>query len=131
MRRRPKSKLSTYPRGGAESGMPAHQVQTIHLDTQAAQRTVETIRQRHIEYNIAVSFDGQPGVLTHLALQLTTPPAGITQRHEVFFRTLAAGYRRKDVTRSGDHDFLADGQAGLEPLQRRMQHKYTIRSNRA
>jgi len=44
MRRKPKSKLSTYPCGIMESGTPAFQVQAVHLDAQTAQGLIEAIR---------------------------------------------------------------------------------------
>src|SRR5690242_3225345 len=88
MRFKPKSKARTVrPR---PSGMSRFVLQPREIDAEQLHRLRQTLFGRNVEEDCVLRFDGEPGVLRELLLQLAGRPPGIAERHQHALGAFAA-----------------------------------------
>src|SRR6202789_1296279 len=114
IRRRPKSNASTIcgaagpgtmgpgigGTGVAGSGIASDRADARQLHPKEASGGLPAGLERQFEYQIGVHRSAQPCVCPDLIFQLAAVPARISQGHDGFLRTLAAGHGGQYVPRS-------------------------------
>src|SRR5690606_22634241 len=78
--------------GGLDSsGMARLAAQTMEIHPEAGQGRMKPLGVRGVEQNFLRGRAGQPVVDGNLLLQLTSPPTGVAQRHQLLLRCIGAG----------------------------------------
>src|SRR5437764_9438203 len=124
MRLRPKSKARTVR--AMRSGMSRFVLEPRVVEAEQLHRLSEPLVRRNVEEDRVLRFDGEPGVLRELLLELAGRPAGIAERHQYALRAFAAADRFENVLRGGEADRLAHAQRRLPVARRLVQHEAAI-----
>src|SRR2546421_3922852 len=111
MRLRPKSKARTVR--AVRSGMSRCVLEPRIVEAEQLHRLAEALLRRDVEQDRVFRFDGEPGVLRELLLELPGRPAGIAEGHQHALGAFAAADRFKDVLRGGEADRFAHAQRCL------------------
>src|ERR1700691_2763391 len=124
IRRRPKSKAKTTR--ARASGMSGGEADARAVYAKQLPGRLPAILERQFEHDALVDRQAQAGAVEHFALQLSGIPAGVAQRHEGAFRTLAARDRRQHVTRGGDLHVVGDAVGRIPGTARPVQHETAV-----
>src|SRR5712672_244688 len=136
MRFRPKSKARTVCTAcpavrAPRSGMSRFVLQRREVEAEELHRRRQAFLGGRFEDDRVVRFDGEPGVLRDLVLQLTGGPPGVAQRDQHPLRALAASDRLENVLGGREPDRFADAQGRLPAAGGRVQDEAAIGLHRS
>src|SRR5712664_1316545 len=86
------------------SSVARHRAQPLELNAQQSPRPGPTLLEGQVEHQARVDGYREPGVLTHLALELSGIPVRVAESDERIGGTFTACHRREHVAGGGDLD---------------------------
>jgi len=101
------------------------------MDPELGQGALPFVAEQRVEHDRLVGRHGEPAVRLDLGVELTRPPAGISQREEAPRRPLAAANGAQDVERRGQGEMVADDQGRGLLVVGGMEHEATAAFDRA
>ena len=104
--------------------------ETTALTDVPPERFVEAVWQGQVKYDVSVGCHRKPRVGKHFSFQLSTAPAGVSQRNDKLVRSGTGGDVSEYVTRRGHHDFPPDIHAGFITFLRAVQDESPVRRYR-